>query len=283
MHSFALHCNELSILHSCRSRLCFFTSDSTMKKDRFMQLINHSFIEGGLTCSFNDYQLSEFIQQKLRKAGKLPVKKAVNAVGQQDDGTWVLGPNLYMNGQGELVDPDLLKYMWVGHLYEGPNIAPQCTACPVELPLTITPLTHLLQHLRVTMKHNFIPAVLLLGSCAMAMHYHTILDKFMFCPVPIAYGRSGTGKTTALRCGLAICGSHPARFYSKASLEKYNDLCCDSHLPLGIDDPRSRAAISDLTMALFNGAKGGTLRRGDIMPKCMAVISANFTTKEQEQ
>jgi len=69
-------------------------------------------------------------------------------------------------------------------LYEGPNIAPQCTACPVELPLSITPLTHLLQDLKITMKHNFI---LLLGSCGMVMHYHAILEKFMFCPVPIAY------------------------------------------------------------------------------------------------
>lgn len=247
-----------------------------------MQLINHSFVEGCLTCSFNDYQLSEFMQQKLKKAGKLPVKKAVNTVGQQDDGTWVLGPKLYINGLGELVNPNLLKYKWIGHLYEGPSIAPQCTACPVKLPLSITPLTHLLQHLKVTMKHNFIPGLLLFGSCAMVMHYHTILEKFMFCPVRIVCGQSGTGKTTALRCGLAICGSHPARFYSKASLKRY-DLCSDSHLPLGIDDPRSRAAVSDLTMALFNGAKGGTLKHGDILPKCMAVISANFTTREQEQ
>lgn len=55
------------------------------------------------------------------------------------------------------------------------------------------------------------------------------------------------------------------------------------HLPLGIDDPRSKAAISDLTMALFNGAKGGTVKRGESLTKCMAVISANFTTREQEQ
>lgn len=86
----------------------------------------------------------------------------------------------------------------------------------------------------------------------MVMHYQTILQKFLFCPLPIAFGLSGTGKTAALRCGLVICRIHPSRFYSKASLEKYNDLCSDSHLPLRVDDPRSKAAIRDLTMALFS-------------------------------
>lgn len=69
---------------------------------------------------------------------------------------------------------------------------------------------------------------MVLGSCAMAMHYHAIHKKFLFCPVPIAFGQSGTGKTTA-------------------------------------------------------GAKGGTLKRGETAPTGMAIISANFTAKEQEQ
>ena len=68
-----------------------------------MQSLNHLFIEDGLICSFTNYQLSGFMQQKPRKAGKLPVKKAVNTVGQQEDGTWVLKPKLYINSLGELV------------------------------------------------------------------------------------------------------------------------------------------------------------------------------------
>lgn len=50
-----------------QSRVWFFTSESTMKKNRFMQKLNHSYREGGLTCGFNDYQLAEYIQQKRRK------------------------------------------------------------------------------------------------------------------------------------------------------------------------------------------------------------------------
>ena len=191
-----------------------------------MQLTNQSFHEGGLTCSFTDYQLAEFIQQKLRRA--------VEMIGQQKNGKWVLGPEVYIHTNGDLIEPNQVKYMWIGHLYMGPKIASQSTACPVELPLSTEPLRDLLEHLRVTIKHSFFPAVLPLG---MAMQYQSLLQQLLFCPVPIAFGRLGTGKTTALRCGLAICGVHPSRFYSKASLGKYNDLCSDSHLPLGIDEP----------------------------------------------
>ena len=64
---------------------------------------------------------------------------------------------------------------------------------------------------------------------------------------------------------------------------KYTDLCSNSPLPLGINDPKSKATINDLKMALFNGAKGATIKRGEVQPSSMAAISANFTTAEQEK
>ena len=215
-----------------------------------MHLLNHSYGEGGLTCGFNDYQLAEYIQQKRRKAGKLPGGKAVMKVGPQEDASWVLGPNTYISPTGAEIDAKESSCVWVGHMYDGPGIAPQHTACSVQLPLTTKPLHDLLQYLVTTMGHNFIPSLLVMGSCAMALHYNTILGKFLFCPVPLAFGESGTGKTTALRCGLSIVGAY-RRFFSKATVEKYAELSSDSCLPFGIDDPKSRAAISDLTIALF--------------------------------
>ena len=60
-----------------------------------MQKLNHSYREGGLTCGFNDYQLAEYIQQKRRKLPKVVVK-----VGPLEDGSWVLGPDIYINSNG---------------------------------------------------------------------------------------------------------------------------------------------------------------------------------------
>ena len=249
-----------------------------------MQQLNNSFKEGGLTCSFNDFQLSEYIQQKRRKAGRIPVKRAVERVGPQRDGTWVLSPSAYINDDGLLIDADHSKYTWIGHLYDGPGIAPEATACPILLPLSAEPLTVMLKWLQQNMLHNFIPAVLVVGSFAMALHYRTIVQQFLFCPVPLAFGRSsGTGKTTAMRCGLALLGVHPSRLFSRATYEKYSNLCATSYLPLGVDDPKSKSTISDLTVSLFNGAQEGTVTHGAKQPLSMAVVCANFTTTEQER
>lgn len=89
--------SESELEDSCnpgsRTKLCFFTSNSTMRKADFMEQLNSSIKEGGLTCSFNDFQLSEYIQQKRRKTGRIPVKHAVEKVGPQSDGSWVLSPH----------------------------------------------------------------------------------------------------------------------------------------------------------------------------------------------
>ena len=254
-----------------------------MKKDKFMTQLNYSFGEGGLTCGFNDFQLAEYVQQKIRNSGKLPKIKAVKQVGIQKNGTWVLGPKVYIDASGNLLDPSMSRFVWISHLYEGEGIANAHDACDIHLPLSIDPLRSMIEQLKVTMEHNFMPSLLVLGACAMALHYQVILGKFLFCPVPLAFGESGTGKTSSLRCGLAMLAAYPSRFYSKGSLEKYTNLCSTNNFPLGIDDPRSRGIIGDLTISLFNGAKATTIKHGDSKPSCMAVICANFTTAEQEK
>lgn len=256
-----------------------------MKKDRFMQQLNRSYGEGGLTCGFNDYQLAEFVQQKRRKVGKLAKGMSVEMVGSQVDGSWVLGPDIYINDDGQQMKPEDTFNIWIGHLYDGPGIASMATSCPIALPLSIDPLACLIDHIPTALGHNFVPTLLVMGSFALALHYKTILSRFLFCPVPLAFGPSGTGKTTDLRCGLSIVGTHPgsrpSRFYSKGTLERYTDICSQSCLPFAMDDPKSKNAISDLTIALFNGANGTTMKRGDVIPSSMAVIAANFTKSEE--
>ena len=50
-----------------------------------------------------------------------------------------------------------------------------------------------------------------------------------------------------------------------------------------IDDPKSKQAISDLAIALFNGANEGTITRGQAKPSFVAVVTANFTVCEKEK
>ena len=100
------------------------------------------------------------------------------------------------------------------------------------------------------MHHNFVPCILLADAGAMALHYRRILKSFLCCPIPIAYGKvCSTGKTTALAVALSPMGAYPSRFVSKATYEKYVDMCSSSFLPQAIDDPKSKGAISDLVIS----------------------------------
>ena len=148
-------------------------------------------------CSFTDKELSEYVQEK-RQHGEIETKRAVSRVGCQDNGLWVLNEKLIINADGKEVSVDDSPCIWLGHLYEGPGIAKNVNAITVPLPLDAKVLIELATKLKSIMEHNFFAALLLLGACVMSLHYGTILDKYLNCPVPIAFGPSGTGKTTAL-------------------------------------------------------------------------------------
>ncbi len=73
----------------------------------------------------------------------------------------------------------------------------------------------------------------------------------------------GTGKTTALRCAMGMLGENETRLYCSITKEKRIDLCCQSTLLIGVDDPVSKGNISNLIVALYNGASVGTHSQGD--------------------
>ena len=50
----------------------------------------------------------------------------------------------------------------------------------------------------------------------MALHYESFIARLKNCPIPLTYGSSGTGKTTAVHCGLGLLGADNIRFFSKS-------------------------------------------------------------------
>lgn len=247
----------LSLNSSLVSGQYFFISISTMNKDHFMQQLNRSYVEDGLTCGFNDFQLAEFIQQKMRNAGRLVTKKDS---AESRSTRWFMGSLglISTSIQRERLIKASLSTCGC-YLFDNPGISSQHEACPIKQPLTTESLHALVQYLAATMEHNFIPSLMVLGS---AWWPHITIRSFLLYPTSLPFGESGTGKTTALRCGLAITGVYPSRFYSRALLEKYSELCSTNCLPLWLDDPKSKPAINDLTIALFNRAICVTTKRG---------------------
>ena len=101
------------------------------------------------------------------------------------------------------------------------------------------------------------------------------------CPITLAYGASGTGKTTALHCGLALIGADDLRFYQQLTAAKVLQLCSSTSIPLGVDDPNTKTSFSKIIIDLYNGVKCGTISRGETKPKSTVVISTNVTPKDQ--
>lgn len=60
-------------------------------------------------------------------------------------------------------------------------------------------------------------------------------------------------------------------------------MCCDSGVPLGVDDPHSQSDISKLFIELYNGNKSATIAKGDKTPNTTAVIAANFSPIDQQR
>lgn len=79
-----------------------------------MTQLNNSFGSGGMTLALNEQQFSLFIQfLKNECLGSLPMFKGATIIGLQKEGTWVLGKDIEINKNGELVRGEQRKYVWV--------------------------------------------------------------------------------------------------------------------------------------------------------------------------
>ena len=108
------------------------------------------------------------------------MKRAVIEVGPQADGSWCLGPSFHFSNDSQLLDTDQSKYVWIGHLYDGPGIASCKTACSINLPLSTDPLWNMVTWAKTHLKHNFILSMMIVGSSVMFLHYSMMVEKFFF-------------------------------------------------------------------------------------------------------
>ena len=84
-------------------------------------------------------------------------------------------------------------------------------------------------------------------------------------------------------CGLGLLGADDLRFFRDLSPAKAFQLCSITSIPLGVDDPDSKGSFSKVIMDLYNGAKRGTISKGEAKPISTVVISSNITPIEQQR
>ena len=153
--------------------------------------------------------------------------------------------------------------------------------CDIVTPLSIAPLSELFDLMPKVFKHNTIPAVLMIGAACMAFHYNIILSTKKYCPVPLAFGPSGTGKTIAIRSALALFGAHIQHMYQHCTLQYYTSRCAECSVPFGIDDPSHSNELGELMLSVFNGTKRANISRGSQTPQSCPIIAANFFLQDK--
>ena len=111
------------------------------------------------------------------------------------------------------------------------------------------------------MQHNFYPCVLTMAGTILALHFQSFIQRMKSCPITFAFGDSGSGKTTALHCGLGLLGADDLRFFRELTPAKVMQLCSTTNVPLGVDDPDTKGNFSKILIDLYNGAQRGTVCR----------------------
>lgn len=178
-------------------------------KKTFIPNLNNSFGSGGMAISLNDSQFSSFIQFLKRQTKNISIKTATSYVGQQPCGkVWVMGPTVHLNEDGDMIEESLRRYVWIESNDDEDMCIPSTELIPtISFLLSSSVLKCIINLLRVTLKHNFPNALLILAGGVMALHYQTVTKLCKGCPAVVAIGPPETGKSTALAAALAISGT----------------------------------------------------------------------------
>lgn len=181
----------------------------------------------------------------------------IQVIGRQPDSdVYVLGPNAIFDSNGNVLCTDECDVVWVSDIVSGEGVASYNLVCDV-----LTPMSVLFEVLPKVFKHNTAPAMLMLGTACMTFHYGIVLSTKKCFPVPLASGCSGTWKTLALRCALALYGAHNKHVYQHCTLQYYTSRCSGSSIPFGIDDPSHSKELGELMLSVFNGTMTGNISR----------------------
>lgn len=184
-----------------------------------MSQLNATFGSGGMSCGFNDSQLTSFVHFLQHQSHPIPVKHAAMIVGRQpNSNVWVFNPNTQVDAEGQLIpyDNKAAKYVWLDRAKledkfnkTKPRVPREDICTNISTPLVNDGdelFSDLLTLLNTCMKHNFIPSVLMIGASIMLFHFSTITKKYGGCPIPLAIGPPETGKSTAIKAALSLSG-----------------------------------------------------------------------------
>ena len=108
-------------------------------------------------------ELNEYIQLKRRRAD-IPKKRVLEYIGKQENGSWILGDGIFISSKGMEIPSAECNSIWISNLFKGQGIPNPDSSCLVSLPISTSYLRDFFEVLAETLQHNFIPALLVIGS-----------------------------------------------------------------------------------------------------------------------
>lgn len=95
-----------------------------------------------------------------------------------------------------------------------------------------------------------------------------------FCPLPVAYGNPGSGKTKAGNAAIACTGCYPSHFFNLFTDVFSGKVCSLTTLGMQADDPTDPSEIGKAAKRFFSDGSSGTCR-GVSTPKCSPICTVN--------
>ena len=122
-------------------------------------------------------------------------------------------------------------------------------------------------------KHNALSSLLTVSGVLMAFHYETIVSLWGECPITVGFGPSETGKSTAIKLGLAMVGMDETAKYVSGSAAFFLER---SALAIWNRCPPEPNSIkpSDVIVSIYNGAKTANMKR-NLTPRSCPVFASN--------
>lgn len=246
-------------------------------------------IEKGLgvdvSCNLRTDQLKALLRER-RLAYRYREGKTyqlADRVGKQDSGIWVF-KDCQFKPDGTPTTKDETGICWnlnLGACEKGTD--------EIKSPLIAPPHPEALPQLVAAMRQffgsNFLPALFVLGYCAAAAHFQTIIKVEGRFPILNTYGPHGGGKTIAVECGLSLFGHEwisgaIVGDISPSALWEQGKLC--GSLPICLDDPPDKI-YDELEQWIRNWYNAtARKRRWNVQkPHCALIVNSNKACGEK--
>ncbi|KAI8510776.1 hypothetical protein Bbelb_116920 [Branchiostoma belcheri] len=242
---------------------------------------------GGLNTSMSDVAFRTLLVNKqLDFETTPPVKsrRGTTIVGKvEDEDIWVFNDEVHLeavedeHGQWHVktVKKGEQKYKLL------PSTLNQ--TANVTLPLTLDPMLVAVPVMKEAFQHNFHSAIFVLGHSCMGMHAEIVASRFDSCPVTIAVGQSGLGKTMAVRTALAMLGIGDTGLIRQFKREAMVSMASRTTLGCFLDDPQSLNARKEAAIDFHGMGVFYTLSRGVESAKCGFLMTANHPLFQPEE